>query len=192
MHPFRKATPMSEFTLHTAETAPEGSKPILTGAAEKFGFTPNLLAVLAESPAALKGYTGLAGAVSETTLSGTEQQVVLMTTSFENGCTYCMAAHSTISGMTGVPDDVVESLRSGTAIADPKLNTLAEFSRAVVQNRGLVDDSVTAGFLAAGYTNENILEVITCVAQKTISNYTNHFAHTPSDDAFAAKAWTKP
>ena len=183
---------MAEFTIHTVDTAPEGSKQILEGAAGKYGFTPNLLAVLAESPAALKAYTSLAGAVGETSLSPTEQQVVLMTTSFENGCTYCMAAHSTISGMTGVADDVVESLRAGTDIADPKLNALAVFTRATVRNNGFVDSSVTDAFLAAGYTNESILDVITGIAQKTISNFTNHFAHTPADDAFAAKAWEKP
>lgn len=183
---------MPDFTVHTAETAPEAARPVLEGAAAKYGFTPNLLGVLAESPAALKAYGALAGAVAETSLDGTEQQVVLMTTSFENGCTYCMAAHSTISGMTGVADDVVESLRAGSAIADPKLNALADFTRATVRNNGLVDSSVTDAFLAAGYTNESILDVITAIAQKTISNYTNHFAHTPADDAFAPKAWTKP
>lgn len=183
---------MAEFTIHTTETAPEGSKQILEGAAGKYGFTPNLLAVLAESPAALKAYTAAAAAVSETSLTPTEQQVVVMTTSFENGCTYCMAAHSTISGMTGVADDVVASLRAGTEIADPKLNALANFTRATVQNNGLVDSSVTDAFLAAGYTNESILDVITGIAQKTISNYTNHFAHTQPDDAFAANIWEKP
>ncbi len=183
---------MSEFTVHTVETAPEDSKAILEGAAAKYGFTPNLLGVLAESPAALKAYGALAGAVAETSLDGTEQQVVLMTTSFENGCTYCMAAHSTISGMTGVPQDVVDALRAGTPIADPKLNALADFTRATVRNNGLVDSSITDAFLAAGYTNASILDVITAIAQKTISNYTNHFAHTPSDEAFAPQAWSKP
>lgn len=183
---------MAEFTIHTIETAPEESKKILAGAAGKYGFTPNLLAVLAESPAALKAYTSLAGAVAETSLTPTEQQVVVMTTSFENACTYCMAAHSTISGMTGVADDVVESLRTGSAITDPKLNALAEFTREAVRNNGLVDSTITEAFLAAGYTNESILDVITGIAQKTISNYTNHFAHTPVDDSFASKAWAKP
>ena len=183
---------MAEFSIYSIETAPEGSKAILEGATQKYGFTPNLLGVLAESPAALKAYTSLAGAVAETTLSPTEQQVVVMTTSFENGCTYCMAAHSTISAMSGVADDVVESLRSGTDIADPKLNALAVFTRATVRNNGLVDSSVTDAFLAAGYTNENILEVITGIAQKVMSNYANHFAHTQPDPQFAPKAWAKP
>ncbi len=83
-----------------------------------------------------------------------------MTTSFENGCTYCMAAHTTVSGMTGVPADVVESLRGGTAIADPKLNALANFTRALVQSGGAADVAVTDAFFAAGYTKAHALEVL--------------------------------
>ena len=105
---------MTEFTPHTIENAPEGSKPILEGATQKYGFTPNLLAVLSESPTTLKTYTTLAGLFGETSFSPAEQQVISMTTSFENGCTYCMAAHSTISNMTGVPAEVVEALRTGS------------------------------------------------------------------------------
>lgn len=183
---------MAEFPVHTIESAPEASKPILEAAAQKFGFTPNLLGVLAESPAALKGYMDVAGAFAGSTLDGTEQQVVLMTVSFENACTYCMAAHSTVSAMTGVPADVIESLRSGTPIADPKLNALATFTRTVMAGHGDVADSVTDDFLAAGYTKEAAFDVLAGIAQKTISNFMNHLAHTPKDDAFAAQAWTKP
>ena len=183
---------MAEFTTHTIESAPEASKPLLEGATKNFGFTPNLLGVLAESPAALKGYMAVAGAVGETGLTPTEQQVVLMTTSFENDCIYCMAAHSTVSKMAGVPDDVIESLRSGTAIADPKLNALATFTRATVQNHSAVDDAAVDTFLAAGYTNAHVLDVVLAIAQKIISNYTNHFSHNQPDEQFAANAWTKP
>ena len=183
---------MADFTVHTAESAPEGSKEILEGANAKYGFTPNLLGVLAESPTALKTYTTVAGLLGETSFDATEQQVITMTTSFENDCTYCMAAHSTISQMTGVPADVVESLRSGSAIADPKLNALANFTRALVANGGNAGAAEIDAFLAAGYTKQHALEVLVGIAQKTISNFTNHLAQTPKDDAFAANLWEKP
>ena len=88
--------------------------------------------------------------------------------------------------------DVIESLRAGTPIADPKLDALANLTRSAVQNGGLVDDSITNAFLAAGYDNASILDVITAIAQKTISNFTNHFSHNEPDPAFAAHAWSKP
>jgi len=37
-----------------------------------------------------------------------------------------------------------------------------------------------------------VLEVLLGVATKTISNYMNHIAATPLDDAFAAMAWAHP
>ena len=94
--------------------------------------------------------------------------------------------------MTGVPDDVIESLRTGTAIADPKLNALASFVRSLSQNNGAADATEVDAFLAAGYTQEQALEALVAIAQKTMSNYMNHFAQTPKDDAFAAQAWSKP
>lgn len=183
---------MAEFTPHTLETAPVGSKPILEGAAQKYGFTPNLMAVLAESPTTLKTYGTLAGLFGETSFSPAEQQIISMTTSFENGCTYCMAAHSTISNMTGVPADVVESLRTGSAQADAKHEALANFTRSLVVNRGGSDAAALEAFLAAGYTKAQALEVLVGISQKVISNYANSLAQTPVDENFAGQAWSKP
>lgn len=184
---------MPDFTIHDTATAPDGSKALLQRMTDAYGFTPNLLGVLAESPAALEAYTSLSGLMSDKTdFSATETQIVLLTVSYENGCTYCMAAHSTIAQMAKVPTDVIESVRTATPILDPKLNALGEFTRAVVQMGGWIDEETTAKFLDAGYTNRHILEVILGVALKTISNYTNHFAHTPVDATSEANTWTAP
>ena len=61
-----------------------------------------------------------------------------------------------------------------------------------MRNNGLVDSSITDAFLAEGYTTASILDVIVAIAQKTISNYTNHFSHNQPDEAFAGAAWSKP
>ena len=68
---------MTDFKLHTAESAPEGSKPILTQAQKSLGFIPNLYAVFAESPAMLKAYTSLGEILEKTSsFNATERQVV--------------------------------------------------------------------------------------------------------------------
>ncbi|MBE9475714.1 MAG: carboxymuconolactone decarboxylase family protein, partial [Proteobacteria bacterium] len=119
---------MTEFDTHTIETAPEGSKKILEGATAKYTFLPNLLGKMAESPAALEAYTTLAVIFEKADLSVTERQVIMMTVNRLNGCTYCMAAHSKIARMSGVDEDVIQSLRANTAIADAKLEALRQFS----------------------------------------------------------------
>lgn len=180
---------MTNFTIHTEETAPEASKPFVKGTVKAFGFLPNLSATFAESPAMIEAYGTLAGIFDKTDLTATERQIVSMTTSRLNGCTYCMAAHSTVSQMQKVPDDVIESLRNGTPIADPKLRALQTFTARLQETRGHVPHDEVEAFLAAGYTKANILDVIVGAGLKTLSNYTNHIAGTPVDAAFQANAW---
>jgi uncharacterized peroxidase-related enzyme len=179
------------YTVHTVQTATEPARTTLAEARKAYGFVPNLLAVMAEAPALVKSYVALSRIFEETSFSPSERQVVLLTTSYENGCEYCIAAHSVIAGMQKVPDDVVQAIRNGRPIADKKLEALRRFTAAVVTSRGWPSDADTGAFLNAGYGRQQVLEVVLGVGIKTLSNYTNHIADTPLDQAFATAAWSK-
>jgi AhpD family alkylhydroperoxidase len=182
---------MTEYTIYNADTAPKDSAPILKKANEAYGFIPNLLGTMAEAPALLEGYVTLAGIFDKTSFSATERQIVMITNNLLNDCTYCMAAHTVLSKMAGVPDDVVNSLRENTPIADSKLEALRQFTIVVNKTRGWPQEDDVNAFLSAGYTKQNILEVILGTSLKIMSNYTNHIAETDLDDAFKPAAWTK-
>ncbi len=181
---------MTTFTVHTKETAPENSKGILQNVEQAYGFIPNLMGTLAESPAAVEGYATLSGIFDKSDFTATERQIILMTNNRLNNCTYCMAAHTTISGMQNLPADVIEALRTGSAIADAKLEALRQFTISIIENRGFVKPEDTDAFLAAGYSKGNILEVILGTSLKVMSNYTNHITHTPLDGAFQSNEWS--
>lgn len=183
---------MSHLPVLTLETAPDASKPFLEDKKKAFGFTPNLTAVFANSPAMIEAYGVLAGHFEKTDLTPTERQIVLMTNNRLNGCTYCMAAHTTISQMPQLPADVITALRGGTEIADPKLQALHVFTARLNKARGHLASADVEAFLSAGYTQENILDVILGTGLKTLSNYTNHIAETPVDVAFQSNAWDAP
>lgn len=179
------------YKVHTIETAPEAAKETLKGALKAYGFLPNLLAVMAESPAMVKAYRAVVDLFEETSLTPSERQVVLLTVSYENRCEYCVAAHSVIAGMQRVPENVVQAIRAGQPISDGKLEALRRFVSAVVVTRGLPTEADTQAFLTAGYGRAQVLDVVLGVGVKTLSNYTNHIAETPLDQAFAPAAWTK-
>ena len=101
-----------------------------------------------------------------------------------------MAAHTSISQMAGVSADVIEALRNDTPILDSKLEALRVFTAVINERKGWPADSDVDAFLSAGYTRESILEVILGTSLKVMSNYTNHIAETPLDEAFAANAWS--
>jgi uncharacterized peroxidase-related enzyme len=182
---------MTNFTQYTSESAPQASQPLLQGVQKAFGFVPNLLGTLAESPSSLESYLAVSDIFEKTSLNAAERQVVLISTSIENACEYCVAAHSTIAkNFAGVDAGIVNALRNADVIPDAKLEVLAEFTRAVVRDRGFVSEHAFSEFLNAGYTKANALDVIVGIAQKTISNYSNHLANIPVDAQFAAEAWS--
>ena len=183
---------MTHFTTHTIKSAPEASKPLLQDAKDAYSFVPNLLGNMAVSPALLEGYMTLAGIFDKTDLSETERQIILMTNNRLNSCTYCMAAHTTISQMAKVPSDVINALRDNTPIADPKLEALRTFAAIVNEKRGWPEEGEIEAFLAAGYSKRAVLDVILGTSLKVMSNYTNHIAQTKLDDAFVRNTWTDP
>ncbi|MCV3274245.1 carboxymuconolactone decarboxylase family protein [Roseobacter sinensis] len=182
---------MSDFPTHTIDTAPAAAKPILEGAQKSLGFVPNLFATMAEAPALLEGYTSLAAIFDKSDLSATERQIILMTNNRLNGCSYCMAAHTTIAQGAGVPADVIDALRTNTPIADAKLEALRQFSIVVNESRGWPSDADIEALTAAGYSRQTALEVVLGTAVKVLSNYTNHIAETDLDAAFAPNRWSE-
>ncbi|HUE95441.1 MAG TPA: carboxymuconolactone decarboxylase family protein [Longimicrobiaceae bacterium] len=183
---------MTDFELKTAENATDEGRAALERAQAAFDFAPNLVKVLANAPAAAHAYLDLGERLESTSLSPQERQVVLLATSFEHQCEYCMAAHSMVAGMVGIEDDDLRALREGKELPTPRLEALRRFTRAVVEKRGNVDDADLRRFREAGFEKAQILEVILGVAMKTLSNYTNHIAGTPLDEAFEAQRWQAP
>ncbi len=178
-------------TVHTIDSAPDAAKPLLDQSLKSYGFVPNLHGVMAEAPTLLDAYRTVSDIFDRTSFTPVERQVVLLAASYENGCNYCMAAHSTIAAMHKAPDQVIAALRDGNPIDDPKLEALRRLAAAVTTTRGRPDPSAVEAFFAAGYGKQQFFEVILGIGMKTLSNYTNHVADTPLDDAFAPQAWAR-
>lgn len=180
---------MAPFVLHDETTAPEASRPHLEAAKRRMGFITTLNAVMAESPELLAGYNALAELFTKSSLPTAAKHVVWITSSVENGCEYCVAAHSTMALRSGLSQEAVDALRGGKPLADPALEAARLFAGSMVANRGWVPDGEVEAFLAAGYTRRQVLDVVLGVGMKTLSNYTNHVAHTPLDPAWQGQEW---
>jgi uncharacterized peroxidase-related enzyme len=178
----------------TRTTATGRSKEVLDKAQQQVGFIPNMYANMVNSPGLLDTYLyGYNLFRSESGFSAPEQEVVFLSASVENGCTYCVAAHSALADMMSkVPPEVTEAIRDGTPVPDPKLRALSEFTRLMVATRGWPGAAAVDAFLSAGYTERHILEIILAIAVKTLSNYSNHIFQTPVDDMFAGRRWQDP
>jgi uncharacterized peroxidase-related enzyme len=183
---------MAEFIYHDTDSAPGGSLETMESAQQAYGMLPNLYRKMAESSALAKGYWELGNIFAGSSLSAVEQQVVLLATSTQNGCTYCVGAHSAIADMMKIPAEVTDALRDGKPVPDAKLEALRKFTQQVVSQRGWVAEADTQDFLDAGFTRAQVLDVVLGVGLKTLSNYANHIMQTGLDDAFASRAWQSP
>lgn len=186
---------LSEYKLtlapKTIESADPKARPLLERAQAQMGFVPNMYLGMANSPGLLETYLqGYALFRQDSGFTAVEQEVVFLVISRQNGCEYCMAAHSLVAdAMSKVPVEVTNAIREDRAISDARLAALTAFVRVMVEKRGLPQRAEVEAFLAAGYTERQILEVVLAVAVKTISNYSNHLFHTPVDPAFASRVW---
>ncbi|WP_405399001.1 carboxymuconolactone decarboxylase family protein [Maribacter sp. Asnod2-G09] len=182
---------MTTLKVHDIESAPEGSKGLLENSQKSFGMIPGLHGVLAASPQILEAYQTLHKLFTETSFNNDELTVVWQTINVEHACHYCVPAHTGIAKMMKVDDAITEALRNETPLVDEKLEALRTFTLSVVRNRGNVTQEDLDTFYAAGYGEQQVLEIILGLSQKVISNYTNHIAHTPVDAPFQGFAWSK-
>ncbi len=172
---------MNRLPIPAVDAAPSASQPLLAAVKQQIGMVPNLMKVLAHSPAGLGAYLGLSGATAGGTLDGAVRERIALTTAEANGCEYCLSAHSYLGKHVAKLDEVeLEAARDGRS-ADPKVNALLQFTQAVIAKRGQVDDAELAQFQAAGFGHDAVVEVVANVALNVFTNYLNNIARTTVD-----------
>ncbi len=176
---------MIKFEIHNKQTAPSGSVEAMEKVEAVFGFIPNMMGVLAESPAALNAYVDIMWGIKKNgTLTPKESQFLMIAISSYNGCEYCVPAHIVAARAVGLDNTRIEAAANGGEIHDERLSALRTFAFSMIAKHGRVSRSDVQEFIDAGFTKAQLLEVIASVAAKTISNYTNHLANIELDPQF--------
>jgi len=179
-------------TLVQIDEASEIQKELLLQAKKENKMIPNMYKAMVNSPILLKSYmTAYNDFRVQSHFTAAEQEVVFLTISVENNCSYCMAAHSLLADiLSKVPPSVTDAIRNGTILPDNKLNALSEFVTVMVNKRGNPNQEDVSTFFVNGYNENHILDIILAISIKTISNYTNHIFQTELDAAFKIREWT--
>lgn len=177
----------TELTAITDSGADTDQSGLFKDSKTALGFVPNMYRTMANSPALLRTYMkGYDEFRTHSGLSSAEQEVVFLALSKDNGCDYCLAAHSTLAAsVSGVAADVLSAILADKTISDAKLQALYEMTIELNQSRGRPDAAVVNSFFDAGYQEITLLSLLLAVSVKVISNYSNHLFDTPLDDAFA-------
>lgn len=180
---------MSEprFMSLTEDQAHEAARPILKASQRQFGFLPSPVARAAASPALLKHMLASFAAFDQSSLNNVEREVVAMSVAFHMGCHYCMAMHSAM--LTREHPQLVAALRTGATLPDARLQTLRELVQSLLEQRGHVPESTWRAFLAAGFNQQQALDVVLGTSVYLLSTLTNVLTEAPLDAAFEAFRW---
>jgi AhpD family alkylhydroperoxidase len=176
---------MSKFNVPTRDEVSPANQVLFDNLKKGLGKVPNLYATLAYSEHALGSYLALQNAKSSVT--GKAREIVNLVVSEVNNCEYCLAAHTVIGKMNGFTDAQVLEIRGGTASFDSKLDALARLVKSISTERGHADPALVDAFLAAGWTKENLVDVIVIIGDKTVTNYLHGVTSVPVDFPAADK-----
>lgn len=180
---------MSQYPVHTIESAPEKSKPALQGLQQNLGMIPNLAATMATSPTLIGGFVAAFGNFHGGSFNGAEKQALLLTNAVSNRSAWAVAFHSTLALKEGLAAADVQAIREKRAPADAKLAALVELDRALIEQRGAVSEAQLSAFRAAGFSEAQVLEVIAGLAVSVMANYAGNITQPPLEAPFRAQAW---
>lgn len=171
---------MSRFTIPTRDSAPAASQSILDAVNAQLGVIPNLFRLVAQSPAALAGMTGLSGALGKTLDVKTRERIAL-TTAQVNGCDYCLSAHTYLGlNLAKISPDEIALNRNGVS-ADAKADAAVRFATKVAHARGKIGNDDLAAVRKAGYSDAQIIEIVATVGENFLTNLFNNVAMTEID-----------
>jgi uncharacterized peroxidase-related enzyme len=165
---------MPRLTPIDPETATGEAKELLDGIQAAFGTTPNSFRAMANNPAVLKGWSGLSSALGPA-LSRTLAEQIAIAIAEQNGCAYCLSAHSAAAGLLGIDAHEIDHNRSGES-DDDRVAAALRFALTVHAKRGGVSDEDLEEVRAAGYDDADIAAIVAHVALNVLTNYFNRVA----------------
>lgn len=169
---------MTQFNVPTKADVSSANQTIFDNLEKALGFVPNLYATIAYSDHGLARF--LAYQNAKTSLTNKEKEAVNLIVSQVNGCVYCQSAHTVLGKMNGFTDEQILDIRKGGS-QDAKLNALVKLAEDITRNRGNVSEQKVDDFFSHGYSNENLVDVILQISDKSAMNYLHNLTKIPVD-----------
>lgn len=181
---------MSTFQIHTIDSAPEQSRPVLRQLQQNFGLIPNIAGAMAESPVLISGFIGIFQKVHSGTFTEAQIQTLLLTNAVTNACSWAVAFHTALALKEGLSSADVDAIRHGRAPAEREHAALSALTKTAIEKRGHLNDHDVNQFIEAGFRKDQVLEVLTVLAASTITNYAGNITQPALEAPFQEYAWT--
>jgi hypothetical protein len=176
--------PMSRFSTHTVEDAPEASRSLLREIAQSSPTERplNAHAQMAHSPAVLAAYTSLRAVIAEHgTLDPKVGWALNLATAATVGNDYMIAIASRFARMNGWTNAQIAALRTGATTGDTKIDALTSVIREAAANSGNVTDVTWKTAQQGGWSDAQLAEAFAQLGLTVFTGYFLNYARTEPD-----------
>jgi len=189
------AFPISRYPVPDLEDLPDDIRETITAVSDKTGFIPNVFLAMAHRPAEFRAFMAFHDALMEperqgreSGLSKAEREMIVVVTSAENDCMYCVVAHGAVLRIRARNPLIADQVATDWHHADlsPREHAICSFAvKIAIEPSSVTDDDRTA-LIDLGLTDEDIWDVGAIASFFALSNRMAHLTQMrPNDEFFA-------
>lgn len=172
---------MSRLTAIQVENATGKTADLFTMIKRAMGKVPNAYQTIGIAPEILGQALQHNATLAKSTLSKQELEAINLVVSELSGCDYCLAAHTLTGKMAGYSLAQTQALRRGEYPDDARIDALVKFVATVVSTRGTLAEETVTRFLAAGFNDRQVIEIISAISAILFTNMVNRINNTVVD-----------
>lgn len=181
---------ISRYPVPDINDLPEDIKEMVLGVQEKAGFVPNVFLTLAHRPEELRAFCVYHDALmdKESGLTKAEREMIIVATSSNNGCQYCVVSHGAVLRIRAKNPLIADQIAVNYCKADitPKQMAMLDFAMKVSNDSASLSDADFEILRGHGFTDEDIWDIAGITAFFGLSNRMANFTSMrPNDEFFA-------
>ncbi|WP_424987190.1 peroxidase-related enzyme [Microbulbifer sp. S227A] len=181
--------PISRFPVPALDDMPEDIRDTILGVQEKAGFIPNVFLTLAHRPDEFRAFMAYHDALMEkdSGLSQADREMIIVATSNDNNCLYCVVAHGAILRIRAKDALIADQVATNYRKADitPRQKAMLDFAMKVSNNARAVGDEDFATLHSHGFSDEDIWDIAGVTSFFGLSNrMANVTSMRPNDEFY--------
>ncbi|WP_169544578.1 peroxidase-related enzyme [Sneathiella aquimaris] len=180
---------ISRYPIPEIKDLPEDLQELILGVQEKAGFIPNVFLTLAHRPDELRAFFNYHDAIMlrESNLTKAEKEMIVVTTSSDNNCLYCVVSHGAILRIYSKNPLIADQLTTNHHKADitDRQKAMLDFALKVSNDAQSIGESDFDLLKSHAFTEEDIWDIAAITAFFGLSNrMANLTSMRPNDEFF--------
>lgn len=183
---------MSRYPVPDALELPDDLKETVLEVQERTGFVPNVFLALAHRPEEMRAFLAYHNALMEKEggLSKAEREMIVVATSSENNCQYCVVAHGAILRIRAKNPLIADQVATNYRKADltDREKAILDFAVKMVHESWAVGDHDFEALRSHGLNDEDVWDIAAITALFALSNRMANFLSLRPNDEFYSMA----